>query len=79
MGCIHHAVNHVADRDLLFLLAHDPDFRAAKKDFETFVETLSAKVSEVDSTVPELPTKDLVCRTWFWGLVTPFSSADQVF
>ncbi|KAJ5560413.1 hypothetical protein N7513_002812 [Penicillium frequentans] len=50
------------NNDRQWLKAHDPDFRAAKKDFETFVETLSAKVSEVDSTVPELPTKDLIFR-----------------
>ncbi|KAJ5772432.1 hypothetical protein N7520_002961 [Penicillium odoratum] len=50
------------NNDRQWLKAHDPDFRAAKKDFETFVETLNAKVSEVDSTVPELPTKDLIFR-----------------
>ncbi|KAJ6095274.1 hypothetical protein N7486_006020 [Penicillium sp. IBT 16267x] len=50
------------NNDRQWMKAHDPDFRAAKKDFETFVETLSAKVSEVDSTVPELPTKDLTFR-----------------
>lgn len=41
-------------------IAHDPDYRAAKKDFETFVETLTTKISEKDATVPELPVKDLV-------------------
>jgi hypothetical protein len=41
-------------------VAHDPDYRAAKKDFETFVETLTPKIAGVDSTVPELPVKDLV-------------------
>lgn len=40
--------------------AHDDDYRAAKKDFETFVESLTAKFSEMDSTIPELPVKDLV-------------------
>lgn len=40
--------------------AHDPDYRAAKKDFETFVETLTTKIAEKDSTIPELPVKDLV-------------------
>lgn len=40
--------------------AHDPDYRAAKKDFETFVETLTPKLAEKDATVPELPAKDLV-------------------
>lgn len=42
------------------LIAHDPDYRAAKKDFETFVETLTTKIAEKDGTVPELPVKDLV-------------------
>ena len=43
-----------------FSLAHDPDFRAAKKDWETFVESLSEKIIDKDSTIPELPAKDLV-------------------
>ncbi|KAJ5600602.1 Conserved hypothetical protein CHP02453 [Penicillium hetheringtonii] len=42
--------------------AHDPDYRAAKKDFETFVEALTSKITDQDSTVPELPAKDLVFR-----------------
>ena len=41
--------------------AHDPDYRAAKKDFETFVETLTTRIIDKDSTIPELPVKDLVC------------------
>ncbi|KAJ5203681.1 Conserved hypothetical protein CHP02453 [Penicillium cinerascens] len=45
-----------------WLKAHDPDYRAAKKDFETFVETLTPKIAGVDGTVPELPVKDLVFR-----------------
>ncbi|KAJ6027861.1 hypothetical protein N7460_012678 [Penicillium canescens] len=45
-----------------WMKAHDPDYRAAKKDFETFVETLTSKISEVDATVPELPAKDLIFR-----------------
>lgn len=40
--------------------AHDPDYRAAKRDFETFVETLTSKIIDKDSTIPELPIKDLV-------------------
>jgi hypothetical protein len=42
-------------------VAHDADFRAAKKDWETFVESLTPKISERDGTIPELPVKDLVC------------------
>ncbi|KAL4898821.1 hypothetical protein BDV59DRAFT_10569 [Aspergillus ambiguus] len=45
-----------------WLKAHDPDYRASKKDWETFVESFTEKVSEIDSTIPELPAKDLVFR-----------------
>ncbi|CAI7639821.1 unnamed protein product [Penicillium pancosmium] len=38
------------------------NYRASKKDFETFVEALTGKLAEQDSTVPELPAKDLVFR-----------------
>ncbi|CAI7613321.1 unnamed protein product [Penicillium manginii] len=47
-----------------WLKGHDPDYRASKKDFETFVEALTGKVTEQDSTVPELPAKDLVSPTY---------------
>lgn len=39
---------------------HDPDYRAALQDFNTFVENLSEKVVEADETIPELPVKDIV-------------------
>ncbi|KAL4740725.1 hypothetical protein BDV11DRAFT_87036 [Aspergillus similis] len=45
-----------------WLKAHDADYRASKKDWDTFVETLTEKVIEQDSTIPELPAKDLVFR-----------------
>ncbi|KAJ5092586.1 hypothetical protein NUU61_007456 [Penicillium alfredii] len=45
-----------------WLKAHDADYRTAKKDFETFVETLTPKIADIDSTIPELPTKDLIFR-----------------
>ncbi|KAB8231873.1 DUF2461 domain-containing protein [Aspergillus alliaceus] len=45
-----------------WLKAHDADYRASKKDWEGFVETLTEKIAETDSTVPELPVKDLVFR-----------------
>lgn len=41
-------------------LAHDADYRASKKDWDTFVETLTEKIVEKDETIPELPAKDLV-------------------
>ncbi|GFF56204.1 hypothetical protein IFM61606_05341 [Aspergillus udagawae] len=48
--------------DRQWLKAHDADYRASKKDWETFVESLSEKISELDSTIPELPAKDIVFR-----------------
>jgi hypothetical protein len=41
---------------------HDPDYRAALEDFQTFTEKLSEKVVEADELIPELPVKDVVCR-----------------
>lgn len=41
---------------------HDPDYRQSWKDWESFVETLTEKISELDETVPELPPKDLVSQ-----------------
>lgn len=48
----------MADRQPL--TAHDADYQAARKDWESFVVSLSEKISEIDSTIPELPAKDLV-------------------
>ncbi|OOF93461.1 hypothetical protein ASPCADRAFT_173248 [Aspergillus carbonarius ITEM 5010] len=45
-----------------WLKAHDADYRASKKDWETFVETLTEGIIEKDGTIPELPVKDLVFR-----------------
>ncbi|KAL4936743.1 hypothetical protein BDV06DRAFT_86459 [Aspergillus oleicola] len=45
-----------------WLKAHDPDYRTSKMDWETFVEALTEKITEKDSTIPELPAKDLVFR-----------------
>ncbi|KAJ5143523.1 Conserved hypothetical protein CHP02453 [Penicillium bovifimosum] len=50
------------NNDRQWMKAHDPDYRAAKKDFETFIESLTPKITEIDATVPELPVKDLVFR-----------------
>ncbi|CAI7665520.1 unnamed protein product [Penicillium viridicatum] len=55
-------IDIASNNDRQWLKAHDPDYRAAKKDFETFVESLTPKIAEVDATVPELPVKDLVFR-----------------
>jgi hypothetical protein len=42
------------------IAVHDPDYRAALQDFNTFIEKLSEKVVEADETIPELPVKDVV-------------------
>lgn len=41
--------------------AHDADYRTAKRDWDTFVESLTERIIDQDSTIPELPAKDLVC------------------
>ncbi|OLN85081.1 hypothetical protein CCHL11_06319 [Colletotrichum chlorophyti] len=45
-----------------WLKSHDGEYRRALKDWQSFVETLSGKITEVDFTIPELPTKDLIFR-----------------
>lgn len=40
--------------------AHDADYRASKKDWDTFVESMTQRIIEKDETIPELPAKDLV-------------------
>ncbi|RJE19971.1 hypothetical protein PHISCL_07689 [Aspergillus sclerotialis] len=52
----------VKNNDRVWFKAHDPDYRAAKKDWETFIESLTERIIEQDSTIPELPVKDVVFR-----------------
>lgn len=52
----------------LIALGHDPDYRVSKKDWDTFVETMTDKIIEKDSSIPELPAKDLVCIPGGWWL-----------
>lgn len=52
------------NNDRTWLKAHDPDYRQSWKDFESFVESLTEKIAEVDEEVPELPPKDLVFRIY---------------
>ncbi|KAK4934788.1 hypothetical protein LTR10_024028 [Elasticomyces elasticus] len=47
------------NNDREWLKMHDPDYRQSWKDWESFVETLTEKISEIDETIPELPPKDL--------------------
>jgi uncharacterized protein (DUF2461 family) len=39
-------------------------FRQAEKDFQTFVSKLSEIVCDKDSTIPELPIKDIIYRIY---------------
>ncbi|KAL6245237.1 hypothetical protein RBB50_008012 [Rhinocladiella similis] len=52
------------NNDREWLKMHDPDYRQSWKDWESFVETLTEKISEIDETIPELPPKDLVFRIY---------------
>ena len=44
--------------------AHDPEYRRSLKDWETYVETMTQKMIEVDETIPELPFKDVNFRIY---------------
>ncbi|KAL9092801.1 MAG: hypothetical protein Q9165_004219 [Trypethelium subeluteriae] len=48
------------NNDREWLKMNDPEFRQAERDFKSFAEALSPKISEADETVPELPFKDIV-------------------
>ena len=50
--------------DREWLKVHDADYRQAKKDWDSFVESLTEKIIEKDDTVPELPAKDLTFRIY---------------
>ncbi|KIW57111.1 hypothetical protein PV05_05709 [Exophiala xenobiotica] len=52
------------NNDREWLKMHDPDYRQSWKDWQSFVETLTEKISEIDETIPELPPKDLVFRIY---------------
>lgn len=53
-----------ANNDREWLKVHDADYRQSKKDFDSFVESLTEKIIEQDDTIPELPAKDLVFRIY---------------
>lgn len=59
--------------------AHDADYRNSKKDWDSFVESLTQKIIEKDDTIPELPVKDLVsrveirCELWIASTLIFFS------
>lgn len=45
-------------------MCSDSHFRQAEKDFQSFVGELSPIVSEKDTTIPELPIKDVIYRIY---------------
>ncbi|KAL7932727.1 hypothetical protein V8C35DRAFT_71404 [Trichoderma chlorosporum] len=45
-----------------WLKAHDGEYRRALKDWQSFVETTTQTLIEVDETIPELPAKDVIFR-----------------
>ncbi|KAI1458146.1 hypothetical protein F4805DRAFT_425695 [Annulohypoxylon moriforme] len=47
-----------------WLKANDKEYRRALKDWESFVETITEKVIEVDDTIPELPIRDVIFRIY---------------
>ncbi|KXJ89780.1 hypothetical protein Micbo1qcDRAFT_136870 [Microdochium bolleyi] len=47
-----------------WLKLHDQEYRRSLKDWESFVETITEKITEVDETVPELPLKDVIFRIY---------------
>lgn len=53
-----------ANNDREWLKMHDADYRQSKKDFDSFVESLTEKIIEKDETIPELPPKDLTFRIY---------------
>ncbi|KAK4569583.1 hypothetical protein LTR86_003346 [Recurvomyces mirabilis] len=48
-----------ANNNRSWLKMNDLEFRQAEKDWHSFVEALTSRLSEIDDTVPELPVKDV--------------------
>ncbi|KAH7020956.1 uncharacterized protein B0I36DRAFT_367426 [Microdochium trichocladiopsis] len=47
-----------------WLKLHDEEYRRSLKDWESFVESITEKITEADETVPELPLKDVIFRIY---------------
>jgi len=47
-----------------WLKSNDREYRRALKDWESFVVTLTGKLSEVDFTIPDLPPRDVIFRIY---------------
>ena len=43
---------------------HDPDYRQSWNDFTSWLECLQTRLVELDETIPELPTKDIIFRIY---------------
>jgi hypothetical protein len=43
---------------------NDADFRQAEKDWYSFVEKITERLTEIDETIPELPVKDVIFRIY---------------
>ena len=41
-------------------IVNDVEFRQAERDFYSFVEALTERLTQIDDTIPELPVKDVV-------------------
>ncbi|KAG5928351.1 hypothetical protein E4U42_000797 [Claviceps africana] len=65
-----------ANNKRAWLKSHDGEYRRALKDWESFVETATQTVIDVDETVPELPFKDVFFRIYrdirFSKIKTPY-------
>ncbi|KAL8654633.1 MAG: hypothetical protein Q9210_001390 [Variospora velana] len=48
------------NNDREWLKMHDADYRQSKKDWDSFIEKMTERMTEIDETIPELPAKDLV-------------------
>jgi len=52
------------NNDREWLKMHDPNYRQALNDSNSFFEALQVKIFELDETIPELPLKDVIFRIY---------------
>lgn len=45
--------------NMVICVVHDALYRQAEKDWHSFVQKLTERLTEIDDTVPELPVKDV--------------------
>lgn len=69
----------LACSDVYMRSAHDADYRTAKKDWDTFCESLTEKIIERDDTIPELPVKDVVRQVHgAWGVLADHAEVFRI-